>query len=121
MSERKKIENPDLDLTPIMNLVTILIPTLLMAAQFVHLAVIDSTLPAIGAPSTEQPDPNETPPLNLQLFITAGGLTLMGTGADEILFPDGKPTLLRARRCPRPSPARAGRCARASKTTTGRR
>lgn len=108
MAERKKVENPDLDLTPIMNLVTILIPTLLMAAQFVHLAVIDSTLPAIGQPSVEQPDPNETPPLNLQLFITAGGLTLMGTGADEILFPDGKPTLQPGEAMPPTIPCKSG-------------
>jgi len=108
MGERRKIENPDLDLTPIMNLVTILIPTLLMAAQFVHLAVIDSTLPAIGPPATEPPDPNETPPLNLQLFLTDGGLRLMGTGADEILFPDGKPTLADGEAPPPTVPCKSG-------------
>jgi biopolymer transport protein ExbD len=33
--KRKPTEDPDLNLTPIMNLVTILIPFLIMAAQFV--------------------------------------------------------------------------------------
>ena len=51
MSKRKRNEEAEeLNLVPIMNLVTILIPFLLMAAQFISLAVIDSTLPAIGPP-----------------------------------------------------------------------
>jgi biopolymer transport protein ExbD len=50
MSKGKRGEQAEeLDLVPIMNLVTILIPFLLMASSFVSLAVIDSTLPAIGA------------------------------------------------------------------------
>ena len=40
---RRTTEETPLDLVPIMNLVTILIPFLLMSAQFVTLAVIDST------------------------------------------------------------------------------
>ena len=50
--KRRVMDAPELNLVPIMNLVTILIPFLIMAAQFVQLAVIDSTLPAIGAPQT---------------------------------------------------------------------
>lgn len=46
--KRRAMAEQELDLIPIMNLVTILIPFLIMAAQFVNLAVIDSTLPAIG-------------------------------------------------------------------------
>ena len=48
---------PELNLIPVMNLVTILIPFLLLSVEFVHLAVIDSSLPAIGQPrevDTEQ-------------------------------------------------------------------
>ena len=45
--KRRTQETEELNLVPIMNLVTILIPFLIMAAQFVQLAVIDSTLPAI--------------------------------------------------------------------------
>jgi biopolymer transport protein ExbD len=51
MSKGKRgVVAEELDLVPIMNLVTILIPFLLMAAQFVSYAVIDSTLPVIGPP-----------------------------------------------------------------------
>ena len=56
----------DLDLVPIMNLVTILIPFLLMASSFVSLAAIDSTLPAIGQPP-EVTEEDEDPPLNLSI------------------------------------------------------
>jgi hypothetical protein len=63
-----------------MNLVTILIPFLIMAAQFVHLSVIDSTLPAIGPPQPVEDEP-EKPPLNLSLAITDKGLSVLGANA----------------------------------------
>lgn len=74
----------DLDLVPIMNLVTILIPFLLMASSFVSLAAIDSTLPAIGPPqeTDEEPDPDK---LNLSIAITDEGWTVLG--ADAVLGP----------------------------------
>lgn len=77
----------DLDLVPIMNLVTILIPFLLMASSFVSLAAIDSTLPAIGQPP-EPADPNDEPPLNLSVAITDQGYTVMGS--DATLKPEGE-------------------------------
>lgn len=70
----------ELDLVPIMNLVTILIPFLLMASSFVSLAVIDSTLPAIGAPPTEQPD-EEDETLSLKIVVTDEGYTVAGNDA----------------------------------------
>ena len=83
---RKKKRNEgaeELNLIPIMNLVTILIPFLLMAAQFVSLAVIDSTLPAIGPP---QPVPeDEEKPLNLSILVTDRGYFI--AGADAVLNP----------------------------------
>jgi biopolymer transport protein ExbD len=79
-------EAGELDLVPIMNMVTILIPFLLMAAQFVSLAVIDSTLPAIGAPTPPEEEP-EKPPLNLSIIITDEGYTV--AGADAVLNPEG--------------------------------
>jgi len=71
----------ELDLVPIMNLVTILIPFLLMAAQFVSYAVIDSTLPAIGPPQPIEEKEDEDPPLNLSVFITDKGYTVAGSAA----------------------------------------
>jgi hypothetical protein len=63
-----------------MNLVTILIPFLLAASSFVTLAVIDSTLPAIGAPPSEPLD-DEDKPLNLSVIITDAGFTVAGAEA----------------------------------------
>lgn len=70
-------ESEELNLVPIMNLVTILIPFLLMAAQFVSYAVIDSTLPAIGPPVPVEEEPEEKP-LNLSVMVTTEGFTLSG-------------------------------------------
>jgi biopolymer transport protein ExbD len=74
---RKEHRDDPLDLVPIMNLVTILIPFLLMSAQFVHLAVIDSTLPAIGPPQ-ETVEEDDEPPLMLSIAITDQGYTVLG-------------------------------------------
>jgi biopolymer transport protein ExbD len=79
---KKRLEKAeDLNLVPIMNLVTILIPFLLAASAFVTLAVIDSTLPAIGAPPSEPPPEDEEPPLNLSIIITDAGFTVAGAEA----------------------------------------
>jgi len=77
----------DLDLVPIMNLVTILIPFLLMASSFVSLAVINSTLPAIGQ-ETEPEDDTDEPPLSLKVAITDEGFVVQGN--DELLKPEGE-------------------------------
>jgi len=76
----------DLNLIPIMNLVTILIPFLLMAAQFVSLAVIDSSVPAIGPPQPPSEEQDE-PPLNLSVLITDEGYTI--AGAEAVLPAEG--------------------------------
>jgi biopolymer transport protein ExbD len=83
MSKERVGDAEDLNLVPIMNLVTILIPFLLMAAEFVSLSVIDSTLPAIGAPSQAQEEEKEDdkPPLNLSVIVTNAGYTVAGSAA----------------------------------------
>ena len=75
--KKRGAQAEELNLVPIMNLVTILIPFLLMAAQFVSYAVIDSTLPAIGPPVPVEDEPEEKP-LNLSVMITDEGFTVSG-------------------------------------------
>lgn len=89
MAKKKKRIPPaeEVNLVPIMNLVTILIPFLLMAIQFVSLAVIDSTLPAIGPPQEQEEDPDQKP-LNLSIIVTDEGYTV--GGADAVLKPEGE-------------------------------
>ena len=65
-------ESADLDLLPVMNLVTILIPLLLMGVTAVNLSVIDATLPAIIDPDRIP----EEPGLQLTVAITDQGLGL---------------------------------------------
>ena len=103
--KRRVVEVEDLNLTPIMNLVTILIPFLVMAAQFVQLAVIDSTLPAIGPPQPADEEPDK-PPLNLSLALTERGVTVMG--ADAILHPDGAPVVAEGEMRPPTIPCKSG-------------
>jgi len=81
MAKRKKRNPPadELDLVPIMNLVTILIPFLLMASSFVELAVINSSAPAIGAPTPNEAEEDES--LNLSVIITDEGFTVAGSDA----------------------------------------
>lgn len=86
---RKDYEEEPLNLVPIMNLVTILIPFLLLSAQFVTLAVIDSTLPAITEEvSTSEPPPEDEAPLGLSILITGEGFTLTGKNIERVLPKD---------------------------------
>jgi biopolymer transport protein ExbD len=89
LAERKKQKEESLNLVPIMNLVTILIPVLLVAIKSVEIAVIDTTLPAIGAPSAPTDDVPKNPPLALSVGIMRNGLRIIG--ADDYLFPGGAP------------------------------
>lgn len=87
---KKKLPEPEpLNLVPIMNLVTILIPVLLMAIKSLELAVIDTKLPAIGAPAPPSDDVPDKPPLNLSIAITNSGFRIIG--ADNYIYPEGVP------------------------------
>jgi biopolymer transport protein ExbD len=78
VAKRKSQKPEELNLVPIMNLVTILIPVLLVAIKSVELTIIDTTLPPISsnAPAPDQEDPN--PPLNLKLRVTNKGIWICG-------------------------------------------
>lgn len=87
------------NLIPIMNLMTILIPFLLLSAVFVKIAVLNSSLPtsaAADSPPTEEPDkPKEEdqPRLNLTVTITNQGFTVAGSGAVLAGPQPGQPTV----------------------------
>lgn len=74
--ERPTDKRPALNLLPVMNLVTILIPLLLMSAQLVRLAVVDSTVPAI-VHEQDNHDPEQAA-FQLSLAITQQGFQLLG-------------------------------------------
>jgi biopolymer transport protein ExbD len=105
-AERKSVKEESLNLVPIMNLVTILIPVLLMAIKSVEIAVIDTTLPAIGAPSSKPPDVPTKPPLNLSLGILKNGIQIIG--ANEFLYPNGAPPVSEGVKSPPTIPCKSG-------------
>ncbi len=72
----------ELNLLPVMNLVTILIPLLLISAQFTQLSFVDTTLPGI-VDSVTPPNPNAT---RLSVAIARNGLSIFGenTGVEKI-------------------------------------
>jgi hypothetical protein len=70
---RRLGQAPDLDLVPILNLVSLIIPFLLLGAQFVTVAVIPSVLAGEGADTDAAPGG-----LGLQLTIAPEGYVVRG-------------------------------------------
>ncbi len=72
---RKKEEPNDLDITPIMGLMVVLIPLLLHSADFVKLGVIEMNLPKTGKGGGNQNQPIEKPKkLGLGLIVKKDGI-----------------------------------------------
>src|SRR3990172_4193380 len=76
------IEQDELNLTPLMDILVVLIPSLLSMAVFTQVAVINFSLPpAMGqeevAAGGETNDPQT---LDITIAVTASGFTLAGTG-----------------------------------------
>jgi hypothetical protein len=92
-----------------MNLVTILIPVLLVAIKSLELVVIDTTLPAMStAPATTDDKPDK-PPLSLSMALTNTGIRLIG--ADNYLYPAGAPPAGDAGSAPPTVPCKSqGKC-----------
>jgi biopolymer transport protein ExbD len=78
---RGKDEVPPLNITPIMNLIIILIPALLLSAAFVQIAVINVSAPQIGSGVAEEKPEDDVKKLNLTVAVTDKGFTVAGTGA----------------------------------------
>ncbi|MBQ9396683.1 MAG: biopolymer transporter ExbD [Proteobacteria bacterium] len=69
-----KIEDAEeLSLTPIMNIVLVLIPLMLLSVVFMTIAVIEVTMPQRSAGSAT----NGEPPKRLQLYISQKGFTVV--------------------------------------------
>ncbi len=73
---------PELDLTPFMNLVMVLIPGLLVQSEAVTFAVINVAAPTAGgrARAAQQEPQDEKPPLNLTVTVTKQGHYVAGSG-----------------------------------------
>ena len=77
----KRMENLEPNLTPVMNLMVVMIPLLLSSAQFIKLSVIELNLPpATGAAQVEEPKETELK-LDLAVTITDKGFFLSSAAA----------------------------------------
>src|SRR5512137_2393463 len=76
-----EIDEPELNLNPMMDMFGVLIPALLMMSAAVEGAVINIAAPSInpdGAPATQQQ--HEHPPLNVTVTISESGYTVSTMG-----------------------------------------
>ncbi|MBT5875014.1 MAG: hypothetical protein HOH43_16470 [Candidatus Latescibacteria bacterium] len=84
-------EADELDLTPYMNFVMILIPVIMASSEYTKLAMIPIDLPSTG-PSSQAGDPNAPPPeevakLSLAVSITSQGFTITSEKARLPIIP----------------------------------
>ncbi len=79
--KRKKVKTDDLDLLPVMNLFSILIPFLLSVAVFQKMAIVEVNMPTRSEMNMKNPPP---PPddqsLSLSVAITGDGLAIWARG-----------------------------------------
>lgn len=96
-SERRRSKeiDTDLDLTPIMGLMVVLIPLLLSSAEFVKMGVIEMNLPKSGRGRSGAVQPDEKPKnLNLGIIMTEKGISIksaLSVESDQVLDENGQP------------------------------
>lgn len=77
VKKRKQAADEDINLTPAMNLILILIPLLLTAMETIKMTTINVATPQIGPSSDPQPPENtDDKPLKLTVALTDRGITL---------------------------------------------
>lgn len=94
---KRRGDDGTLNLLPVLNLVSILIPFTLMTTNFVQLAVIDTTVPALASDGAS-PEDEAAEPLTLTLFLSERGLGV--AGADAIVYGEHPPEAEGATRPP---------------------
>lgn len=82
-----KIEIPDLELMPLLNVFISIIPMLLLSAAFVQLAVIPAGLPASAVAAAPAPPADAAPPTSVTLRIRANEWIVESTGFAARSFP----------------------------------
>jgi biopolymer transport protein ExbD len=85
-----KIEIPDLELMPLLNVFISIIPMLLLSAAFVQLAVIPTGLPANAVAAVPASPSDDAPPPAVTIFIHADRWVVESTGFAARSFPRGQ-------------------------------
>lgn len=72
---KKMGQGKEVDLIPFMNLLAILIPALMISTEYIKIATIGVSSPNVGPsqPTKNQVDPDEKPPLNLNVVASSNG------------------------------------------------
>jgi len=110
VAKRRETKEEPLNLVPIMNLVTILIPALLIAVKAVTLTMIETKLPAIGpAAPPEKTEVEQQKPLSLQIIIGKQRITLNKPSL-EFAFDGEVPPEYKAENPPPLFPCAGGTC-----------
>jgi len=91
------IPDEPLNLIPVMNLLTILIPFLTLTAVFMRISVLPTSLPSVSdesdAPAEEEQEEDDKPKLNLTVSINADGFYVAGSGGVLSGQEPGEPTI----------------------------
>jgi len=78
---RDEIHLEDINLTPIMGLIVILIPMILLMVVFTHIGVININAPKLSVgPASDDPEEPDKKPLNLTIGVSEKGYTIAATG-----------------------------------------
>lgn len=81
-----KVETPDLELMPMLNVFISIIPMLLLSAAFVQLAVIPAGLPATAAAAAPAEAAGDAPPPPVTIYIRTADYVVEGTGFPQRSF-----------------------------------
>lgn len=88
-----KVETPDLELMPMLNVFISIIPMLLLSAAFVQLAVIDTGLPApAGAPAAVASDPSKAAPAPIVVRVHGADWVIENAPGGTRVIPRGHAT-----------------------------
>ena len=83
-SSSKKRDDDEVNITPVMNLFLVLIPFLLLTAEFVRIAVLELNLPATGA--AKDPGKKDNKPLVLIMVrIDENGIKIKGPNVNSMI------------------------------------
>ncbi|MFH1679575.1 MAG: biopolymer transporter ExbD [Candidatus Eisenbacteria bacterium] len=75
-----KERTAEIDMVPMMNLFTVLVPILLLAAVFANITVLELEIPPVGSGESGIDVSPEATPLNLVVVVAEAGVTVGGNG-----------------------------------------
>jgi biopolymer transport protein ExbD len=82
-----EVDEPELNLNPMMDLFGVLIPAILMMSAAVEVAIINVSAPSIGPSTNEAQQQPPHPPLNVTVVISESGYTISMLGAPVATVP----------------------------------